>query len=148
MSLHTINMKSVVSSFQIGTGNHRRETDNKESLLVILAAHVTMSVCMHADVLPGCPSDTLMCQDPGLLTCSGGSTELNDCSARGDCKQGRCFCHLGFGGDDCSVPVCTTGCPGVRFSSHSIPTLHAWCHLSCKLLTYFSPTHLECSPRS
>ena len=52
-----------------------------------------------------------MCGDPGFLTCRD---TLNDCSGFGDCFRGRCFCHAGRGGADCSLPVCFTGCPDVR----------------------------------
>ena len=52
-----------------------------------------------------------MCEDPGFLTCVD---TLNDCSGRGDCFKGRCFCHAGFGGDDCSQEVCIDACPDVR----------------------------------
>ena len=60
-----------------------------------------------------CPDDVYMCEDPGLLLCVG---DLNDCSGRGDCLKGSCYCHLGWGGDDCSVEIClpATGCPNVR----------------------------------
>ena len=62
---------------------------------------------------PGlCPPDDLMCGSPGFLTCT--TPELNDCNGRGDCLEGRCFCHLGFGGNDCTIPACTLGCPDVR----------------------------------
>eukprot|EP00892_Ulva_mutabilis_P008327 jgi/Ulvmu1/5867/UM025_0129.1 len=54
-----------------------------------------------------CPPDDLMCGDPGLLTCAD---TLNDCSGNGDCFKGRCYCHAGYGGDDCSVPVCYDKC--------------------------------------
>jgi hypothetical protein len=57
-----------------------------------------------------CPPDELMCGDPGLLTCTGA---LNDCSGRGDCLKGRCYCHTGFGGADCSVDICTSTCADV-----------------------------------
>eukprot|EP00892_Ulva_mutabilis_P006259 jgi/Ulvmu1/4004/UM186_0004.1 len=51
-----------------------------------------------------CPDDFAMCDDPGFLTCVG--EPLNDCNGRGDCFRGRCFCHLGWGGADCSEPLC------------------------------------------
>eukprot|EP00892_Ulva_mutabilis_P005909 jgi/Ulvmu1/3690/UM017_0106.1 len=56
-----------------------------------------------------CPPDDMMCGSPGLLTCA--TPELNDCNGLGDCLEGRCFCHFGFGGDDCTIPACTSGCP-------------------------------------
>jgi hypothetical protein len=61
-----------------------------------------------------CPDSDFMCKDPGLLTCLGA---LNDCSGKGDCLMGSCYCHSGFGGADCSVPACvrTIGCADVRF---------------------------------
>ena len=67
---------------------------------------------MHADVMD-CPDSSYMCEDPGLLLCVGA---LNDCSGVGDCFKGSCYCHLGWGGDDCSVPACLTGlgCDDVR----------------------------------
>ena len=67
---------------------------------------------MHAEVME-CPDDAYMCEDPGLLTCAGG---LNDCSGVGDCYKGACYCHLGWGGADCSVPAClaSAGCDDVR----------------------------------
>lgn len=52
-----------------------------------------------------------MCSDPGHLTCV---ETLNDCSGNGDCLKGRCFCHLAWGGDDCSVPICLSACSDVR----------------------------------
>eukprot|EP00892_Ulva_mutabilis_P008333 jgi/Ulvmu1/5872/UM025_0134.1 len=55
-----------------------------------------------------CPDANAMCGDPGFLTCRA---TLNDCSGVGDCFRGRCFCHAGWGGDDCSVPVCIGQCP-------------------------------------
>jgi hypothetical protein len=63
-----------------------------------------------------CPDDVYLCQDPGLLMCLG---ELNDCSGRGDCYKGSCYCHLGWGGADCSVPICVPaiGCPDVRYTA-------------------------------
>lgn len=30
-----------------------------------------------------------------------------DCSGNGDCKQGVCYCHVGFGGSDCSADLNT-----------------------------------------
>ena len=58
-----------------------------------------------------CPDEKVFCDKPGLLTCGG---KLNDCSGRGDCVEGHCFCHLGYGGEKCDVPICTTGCGDVR----------------------------------
>lgn len=60
-----------------------------------------------------CPDDALMCDDPGLLTCL---ESHNDCSGHGDCFRGNCFCHPGWGGDDCSVEICydEEGCSDVR----------------------------------
>jgi hypothetical protein len=57
-----------------------------------------------------CPDAALFCSDAGLLTCGDA---LNDCSAHGDCFKGKCYCHTGFGGDDCSLRICTTQCPDV-----------------------------------
>eukprot|EP00892_Ulva_mutabilis_P009759 jgi/Ulvmu1/7155/UM034_0062.1 len=54
-----------------------------------------------------CPDDELMCGDPGLLTCA---ETLNDCSGRGTCLHGKCYCHLAWGGDDCSLPICVSQC--------------------------------------
>lgn len=61
-----------------------------------------------------CPDAAFMCNDPGLLTCLG---ELDDCSGKGDCLKGNCYCHSGFGGADCSVAACIAeiGCEDVRF---------------------------------
>lgn len=77
----------------------------------------------HADVLADftgavCPDDYEMCVNPGYLTCRA---TLNDCSGRGDCLQGACFCHNGWGGDDCSVPICINNCPDVRPASYTLP---------------------------
>jgi hypothetical protein len=58
-----------------------------------------------------CPSDAIMCQDPGHLLCQG---QLKDCSGQGDCLKGKCYCHIGWGGPDCSVPICEKGCKDVR----------------------------------
>jgi hypothetical protein len=58
-----------------------------------------------------CPPDGLMCGDPGFLTCKA---TRNDCSANGDCYKGHCYCFLGWGGEDCSISVCTEKCPDVR----------------------------------
>eukprot|EP00892_Ulva_mutabilis_P005911 jgi/Ulvmu1/3692/UM017_0109.1 len=75
-----------------------------------------------------CPPDDLMCGSPGLLTCA--TPELNDCNGQGDCCEGRCFCHFGFGGDDCTVPACTSGCPdGTACPSSGfcgVPECGAW----------------------
>eukprot|EP00892_Ulva_mutabilis_P009761 jgi/Ulvmu1/7157/UM034_0064.1 len=54
-----------------------------------------------------CPPDEDMCGEPGYLTCVG---KLNDCSGRGDCFRGNCYCHPGWGGDDCSVALCLDSC--------------------------------------
>eukprot|EP00892_Ulva_mutabilis_P009758 jgi/Ulvmu1/7154/UM034_0061.1 len=54
-----------------------------------------------------CPDAERMCGDPGHLTCRD---TLNDCSGRGTCLRGHCFCHAGWGGDDCSLPICLTQC--------------------------------------
>eukprot|EP00892_Ulva_mutabilis_P006260 jgi/Ulvmu1/4005/UM186_0005.1 len=84
--------------------------------------------CMHAG--NDCPDDIAMCDDPGFLTCVGDT--LGDCSGRGDCFRGRCFCHLGWGGADCSKPLCIDmlGCEDVRPASlatlpFQISTSHA-----------------------
>lgn len=71
-----------------------------------------------------CPPDDLMCGDPGLLTCVD---THNDCSGKGDCYMGSCYCHTGWGGDDCSVPICYDSCPNVRPSPH----LHLCIRLQC-----------------
>lgn len=67
---------------------------------------------MHVEVMD-CPESGYMCEDPGLLLCVG---ELNDCSGRGDCYKGSCYCHGGWGGADCSVGACLSsiGCEDVR----------------------------------
>ena len=57
-----------------------------------------------------------MCDDPGFLTCRD---SLNDCSGNGDCFRRRCFCHPGFGGDDCSARICIGECPDVRVTTHT-----------------------------
>jgi hypothetical protein len=57
-----------------------------------------------------CPDEKFLCDDPGTLTCSG---ELNDCSTHGDCYRGFCYCHIGWGGQDCSAQVCKERCPDV-----------------------------------
>lgn len=61
-----------------------------------------------------CPDSAYLCQDPGMLMCVGA---LNDCSGQGDCYKGSCYCHLGWGGKDCSVPACLAneGCSDVRY---------------------------------
>lgn len=64
-----------------------------------------------------CPPDDLMCGDPGLLTCAD---TLNDCSGNGDCYKGSCYCHSGYGGDDCSLSVCYDKCEDVRPPPHSM----------------------------
>ena len=61
-----------------------------------------------------CPDNNLMCVDPGFLTCRATVNDFFFFSGVGDCFRGRCFCHAGFGGDDCSVPICTGTCPDVR----------------------------------
>ena len=73
----------------------------------------TTGCSMHADGMQ-CPDNDFMCRDPGLLTCLG---DLNDCSGKGDCLKGNCYCHSGWGGADCSVPAClrNVGCEDVRF---------------------------------
>ena len=58
-----------------------------------------------------CPAADAMCSDPGYLTCVA---DLNDCSGRGDCFRGSCYCHHGWGGADCSVPLCLDSCADVR----------------------------------
>eukprot|EP00892_Ulva_mutabilis_P001828 jgi/Ulvmu1/11646/UM008_0050.1 len=61
-----------------------------------------------SDFLAGCPPDDEMCLSPGYLTCA--TPALNDCNAHGDCFEGSCYCHMGWGGADCSVRVCTSEC--------------------------------------
>ena len=56
-----------------------------------------------------------MCDDPGTLLCRG---ELNDCSGKGDCYKGSCYCFIGWGGPDCSVRICEGECEDVRRRSH------------------------------
>eukprot|EP00892_Ulva_mutabilis_P005907 jgi/Ulvmu1/3689/UM017_0105.1 len=75
------------------------------------AGQVTISGVPCIDLVEPelCPPDDLMCSSPGLLTCA--TPELNDCNGLGDCFEGRCYCHFGFGGDDCTVSACTSGCP-------------------------------------
>jgi hypothetical protein len=66
-----------------------------------------------------------MCQDPGLLLCQG---QLKDCSGKGDCFKGRCYCHVGWGGPDCSVPICEKLCKDVRlcfYMTVSLTLLHS-----------------------
>eukprot|EP00892_Ulva_mutabilis_P001590 jgi/Ulvmu1/11431/UM076_0005.1 len=75
----------------------------------ISTGHTHSQVSGCAGVTEGCPPDDFMCVDPGLLTCA--TPELNDCNMHGDCRGGRCFCHIGWGSADCSLQVCTTSCP-------------------------------------
>lgn len=75
---------------------------------------MNLSLCLTQDSCAEtaeCPPETAMCVDPGHLLCGGA---LNYCSNRGDCFRGNCYCHIGWGGADCSVPVCTGECPDVR----------------------------------
>jgi hypothetical protein len=65
-----------------------------------------------------CPIDALACVDPGWFTCKGQS----GCSGHGNCFKGRCFCHTGWGGRDCSKSICTRKCT-VR---PSLPCLNVW----------------------
>lgn len=58
-----------------------------------------------------CPDAGFMCDDPGTLLCRG---DLNDCSGKGDCYKGFCYCFIGWGGPDCSVSVCEGECEDVR----------------------------------
>lgn len=74
--------------------------------------------CIFYAAVNTCPDEDFMCKDPGVLTCVA---DLNDCSGRGDCFQGQCFCHVGWGGADCSVPACTSGCDDVRSLPSSAP---------------------------
>lgn len=80
---------------------------------------------MHAE-RQRCPDDGFMCDDPGHLTCVD---TLNDCHGRGHCYRGSCFCHLGWGGDDCSVAVCISKCKDVCLPTtlpcHSPPPTQA-----------------------
>lgn len=52
-----------------------------------------------------------MCIEPGVLLCLD---ELNDCNGHGDCFKGSCMCFVGWGGLDCSVPICEGQCDDVR----------------------------------
>ena len=80
-----------------------------------------------------CPDNNLMCGDPGFLTCRD---TLNDCSGFGDCFRGRCFCHAGRGGADCSLPICIGSCPDVRPPTHRLtPSPHVPRHPSRCLRT-------------
>lgn len=58
-----------------------------------------------------CPDEEFMCGNPGSLTCTG---ELADCSSNGDCFRGFCYCHIGWGGPACDVPICRDTCDDVR----------------------------------
>ncbi|KAL0237628.1 hypothetical protein PCE1_001022 [Barthelona sp. PCE] len=59
------------------------------------------------------------CTDTNICLCQAGrsgehcqlKTCINDCSSHGKCMDGKCECHPGYIGADCSVPV-TRACPG------------------------------------
>jgi hypothetical protein len=68
------------------------------------------AACCVADV-DDCSVADYLCKDPATLTCTG---KLNDCSAHGDCYRGFCYCHVGWGGRDCSAPICLGQCEDVR----------------------------------
>lgn len=68
---------------------------------VLIAAGNNNITCENANV--NCPADAddIFCGKnggPGYATCR----DLQDCSGRGDCRRGQCYCFPGFGGDDCS----------------------------------------------
>mmetsp|Transcript_32960 Transcript_32960/g.97140 ORF Transcript_32960/g.97140 Transcript_32960/m.97140 type:complete len:637 (-) Transcript_32960:155-2065(-) len=50
---------------------------------------------------------------------------LDNCTQRGDCVEGKCVCNEGYAGEDCSMSVCSSGCPGqgLRATEHRVPPL-------------------------
>lgn len=50
-------------------------------------------------IIGPCPDNDSVCNAWGCP---------NDCNLKGDCYQGRCYCHVGFFGKDCSSYSCTS----------------------------------------
>jgi hypothetical protein len=96
-----------------------------------------------------CPDSDFMCKDPGLLTCLGA---LNDCSGKGDCLMGSCYCHSGFGGADCSVPACvrTIGCADVRSINIWSQSVHRHTQPPSSLQSQalWNPNHVQTTVKS
>eukprot|EP00892_Ulva_mutabilis_P007549 jgi/Ulvmu1/5166/UM021_0183.1 len=73
-------------------------------------SYVDLSLVKGLDYLPGsqlgpCPDNSLMC-GRGDLEQGWRECGESDCSANGDCLQGRCHCHIGFVGPFCDQTIC------------------------------------------
>lgn len=69
---------------------------------------------------------------------------LNNCSGHGQCEEGKCVCHSGFGSDDCSVS--TTGCPASCFGQGECLGGTCSCHSgftgeACNIVTPACPSN-------
>ena len=154
---------SIVFWCLIETNKYKNNNNMlRSALLIAFSVHVAVAPFSCPGAEQGCANDQVCCNDDSKCydiatafdSCKFSCTTLTEdganlpcfdsksrrnkcfgktCSNNGDCFEGKCFCNIGFAGDDCEKVACVNDCHNHGKCESGICQCHAgFAGLDCR----------------